>query len=135
VHVEPGVVAVGDHGFSGMKAHADLDRGAVRPRKRRQRALPGYRGGSGSLRAREHDEEGVALGVDLDTALGRECGTKKAPVLVPQQRLTIADLLRQPCRSLDLGEQEGERAAGEILASGPHASTGAIASGGEATRP
>ena len=63
--------------------------------------------------AREDDEERVALGALLQTAVGLERGPEDRPV-AGQQGCRVAlgpDLLLEPARALDVAEQEGDRPA------------------------
>ena len=81
----------------------------------RQRGLRLARGGDGSRRGRKGDEEGVALGVDLDAAVGGEGVAQEAAVL--GQRIGVAlgaEGVEQLRRALDVGEQEGDRAGWKV---------------------
>ena len=66
VHVGTDVALVGQQRGAGVQADADLDRTVGQGVGR----LAG--GGQRTGRGRKGDEEGVALGVDLDSAVGRE---------------------------------------------------------------
>ena len=67
---------------------------------------------------RERDEERVALRVDLDAAVPRERVPQHPPVLGQRLRIPLrAELVQQPRRALDVREQEGDRAGGEIRTS------------------
>ena len=59
---------------------------------------------------RESDEEGVALRVDLDAAVAPECLAQNAAVFSERLRIAIAELLHQPRRAFDVGEEERDRA-------------------------
>jgi hypothetical protein len=66
-------------------------------------------------RRREHDEEGVSLGVDLDTVVARAGVADRLSVRAERLGVPLrAELAKQPCRPLDVREEEGDRAAGEI---------------------
>jgi hypothetical protein len=55
----------------------------------------------------------ITLRVDLDTALTRERIAQDTPMLRQNLRVAVAQLVRQPCRSLDVREQERDSAARE----------------------
>ena len=64
---------------------------------------------------REGDEEGVALRVDLDAAVAREGLAQDAAVLGERLCVGLApELVQQPGRALDVGEEEGDGSGGEI---------------------
>src|SRR2546423_14095427 len=69
-------------------------------------------------RAREGHEEGVALRVDLDTSVALKRLTQQPPVLGEDARVTVTKLGEQPRRALDVGDEEGDRPAGQV-AHGP----------------
>ena len=69
---------------------------------RRLRACDGVRG------ACEGDEEGVALRVDLDAAVSRERLAERAPVLGEHVGVPLAELVQEPRRALDVGEEKGD---------------------------
>ena len=69
-----------------------------------------------SRRRREGEEEGVALRVHLDPALGGARLPDHAPVLGERLRVALgAELVQQPRRALDVGEEEGDGAGGEVV--------------------
>ena len=61
-------------------------------------------------RAREGVEERAALGVDLDAAVAGEGVPQYPPVLGKRLRVAVAELVQQPRRALDVGEEERDRA-------------------------
>src|SRR5204862_3348745 len=63
---------------------------------------------------RERDEERVALGVDLDPAVLGERSPQSAPVLGQRIRIRVAELVQQAGRPLDVREEEGDGAGGEL---------------------
>ena len=68
-----------------------------------------------SRRRWKRDEERVALGVDLDPVLALERLTQDGPVFGKRGCVTVrAELVQQPRRSLDVGEEERDRAAGQF---------------------
>ena len=107
--VEADVALGPDARLAGVHAHSDAYLGVVGPRLRGQRALRGDGGGERAGRGGKGDEEGIALGPDLDAAVRRECGPKKLLVACKDRRPSLAVRLEQPGRALDVGEQEGDR--------------------------
>ena len=64
-------------------------------------------------RRREGEEEGVALRVDLDAAVASARLADDAAVLGERLRVGLgAELVQQPRRALDVGEEEGDGAGG-----------------------
>ena len=80
----------------------------------RQVALGVDRRRDGVLGTPEGDEEGVALRVDLVTSVCGECRANDALVVGEHLRVAAAELLHERRRALDVGEQEGDRAAGKL---------------------
>ena len=112
MHVEADVALGAEQRSSGVQAHADADR----PARERLAACP--RSVSRAPSGREGDEERVALGVDLDAAVGRERGAQRSPVLGERLAVRVrAEVPEQACRALDVGEEERGRAGWEIGAS------------------
>ena len=70
--VEPDVALLVNRGLAGVQPHPHAHLGTVGPPGRRMCALSLDRGDHGVARAREHEEERVALGVDLDSVARRE---------------------------------------------------------------
>jgi hypothetical protein len=64
------------------------------------------RRGRGVARAREREEEGVALRVDLDSLARPERLADDAPVLGDQVRVAVAEPFQEPGRALDVAEHE-----------------------------
>jgi hypothetical protein len=62
VHVEPDVALAGDRRLPGVQPHPHAEVGAVRPGAGEERALAGDCGRRRVRRAREGDEERIALG-------------------------------------------------------------------------
>jgi hypothetical protein len=71
------------------------------------------RGDRGGCR-REGDEEGVALRIHLDAPVPLAGRAQDAAVLGQQVGVALAVLLQQPRRALDVGEEEGDGAGGEL---------------------
>ncbi len=112
IHVLPHVSLRSQVRRAGMEAHPDADRAGG------QRLLRLARGLNRLRRAREGVEEGIPLRIDLHAAAGREHLSQQAPVLC--QRLGVrlrAELVQELGRPLDVGEEKGDGAGGELL---PH---------------
>ena len=93
--------------LAGVDAHAHAHRPV------RERALRRLGRRERVRRPREGDEERVALGVDLDARRGAERLAQHAPVLAEHVRVAVAELVQQPRRALDVGEEERDGAARE----------------------
>src|SRR2546423_13074309 len=106
--IDADVALLGHERLAGVDSHSHADRAGP------EGALAGLRGGEGVLRARERDEEGVSLRVDLDAAVTLEGLPQHAAVLGEDVRVSIAQLLQQAWRALDVGEEEGDGAAREL---------------------
>jgi hypothetical protein len=104
VHINADVALLGQVGRPGMKTHAHPDRtpsqSFLRSGGRAQRT--GRRG--------ERNEEGIALRVDLDPAVGAERVAQDATVFRECVRvLSVASLMQKSCRTLYVSEEEGDR--------------------------
>jgi hypothetical protein len=106
--VEPDVPLVGDDRLAGVDAHTHADG------PRRQRLLPHPGGGQRVTCARERHEERVALRVDLDPVVRGERCPEHAPVLPQRVRVAVTQLVQQLRRAFDVGEEEGDGAAGKL---------------------
>ena len=108
VHIVADVGPVGiELAHAGVEAHPHPDRGAVRPRLRRQRALHVGHRRDGRARVLERREEAVPLDLVLDPAVRGQGRADDLPVprkdRPPRGR---AEALDEPRRPLDVGEQE-----------------------------
>jgi hypothetical protein len=92
-----------------VESHADANGSTIRPPLRGECALAGHGGGDGVPCARESDEERVALRVDLVVLELRECRTQQACVGRKDLVVGLAELSEQPCRPLDVREEERDR--------------------------
>ena len=63
--------------------------------------------------AREGVEERVALRVDFRAALCAQVLAEEPAVLADDFAVVVTELLEQPRRALDVGEEERDRAAGK----------------------
>src|SRR3954447_15216725 len=103
-----------DARLAGVEAHAHAQLDAFRPLVLRERALAGAYRRDRRARAAEDDEEGVALGVDLDPARLAERLAQEPAVRAQHLAVAVtAERLEQARRALDVGEQEGHRARGQ----------------------
>ena len=83
-----------------------------RPARERALRLSGRRHRVG--RTRKGDEERVALRVDLDPVVPPPRLPQRAAVLGKHLRIPVAQLLEQPRRPLDVGEEERHRPGREL---------------------
>jgi hypothetical protein len=73
----------------------------------------------GSGGAWEGEEEGISLGVDLDSAFRGTGLANQAPVVGQDGGIALCtELVQEPRRALDVGEEKRDRAGREL---GPHA--------------
>ena len=110
--VEPDVPLLVHGRLAGVQPdpHADVD--LARPRLRCVRALRLDGSGDGISRAREDEEEGVALRVDLDPVASSERVADDPPVRRQHLAVVVAEALEELRRVLDVREDEGDRSAG-----------------------
>jgi hypothetical protein len=95
-----------------MDPDSDENLGPLRPGFVHERALDGHGRRDGVRRAAEGDEERIAGRIDLIAAVRRERLSNQG--LVPGEQIAVAfaaDLLEERGRTLDVREQEGDRAA------------------------
>ena len=90
-----------------MDPHPNADR-AAEGSLRLARGLERVRGPG------EGDEEGVALRVDLDPTVPREGPAQDLPMRSERVCIRVAELAEQLRRALDVGEEEGDGAGGEL---------------------
>jgi hypothetical protein len=74
-----------------------------------QASLGDHRGPDRRRGAAERHEEGVAFGADLNASALGDGFAHDRRMLVPDGRVSIAELLEQPGGALDVGEQERDR--------------------------
>jgi hypothetical protein len=105
VNVETDVAVVDRDRLAGVQAHPDADR------RGGERFLNVLCARHSLARRGEDAEEGVALRVDLDAAVRRDCCADQPVVLLERLGVGLGAELRQGAgRPLDIGEEEGERA-------------------------
>ncbi len=110
MHVDSDVALGRNARCARVKTHSHRDR----PDRERLLGRVGCRNGSGCRG--ERDEEGVTLGIDLDTTLGAECIAQHTAMLGKRIRVaTGAELPEQPGRALDVREQQRDRSGREAL--------------------
>ena len=113
VHVEADVPLLRQARLARMQPHPNADR----PVGQRPLAVGGR--GDGVRGAAEGDEERVTLRVDLDAFVVGKGGAESPPMLVERLRVIVAELVQQPSRPLDVGEQQRHDTSREI-AHHPH---------------
>jgi hypothetical protein len=104
VDIEADITLPGNHGLAAVDPDPDPDR------TRLERVLPFLRGGDCVGRLTERDEEGIALRVHLDSAVAVERLAQHPAVLRQSLGVGVAKLLQELRRSLDVGEEERDRA-------------------------
>jgi hypothetical protein len=90
--------------------HADANR------RRRERPLRVGRRVDGVPRTSERAEERVTLRVDLDAAVRLDGLAHEAAVFRERVRVSLAQVLEQARRPLDVGEEQRDRAAEKLAA-------------------
>ena len=113
VDVEAEIFIADEGGLAGVYADPNAHLAAIRPLVRMQRLLGRCRAGTGLQRAVEHDEEGVSLGAQLVTAIGRQRLPQDGVMGEEHLRVALAQPLDEARRSLDVAEEEGHRAGGQ----------------------
>src|SRR5262249_42981423 len=68
---------------------------------------------NGRVRLRERGHELVAPAIDLHAPRCGECVSNRAPMPLERLRIGVAELLHEPRRALDVGQQEGDAHPGE----------------------
>ena len=109
MHVRPDVALVGEKWRPGVQpdAYGDRTGGEV--------LREGGGGGERSCRGREGEEERIALGVDLDPAVADACLANQATMLGESVCVALgAERVQEPGRPLHVGEEERDRARGEV---------------------
>ena len=108
--VRPDVLAIDiEEPVAAVEAHPDAERDVVRPRLGGQAAL-GVDGRPDRIRgAPEDGDEGVTLGLFLVAVGGGDRGPDQLAMAGQEGRPAVAaELLGEPRRSFDVGEQEGD---------------------------
>ena len=108
VNVHADVALLRQLWLAGMQPHADANR------RRGERRLAGRRRRRRVRRACERVEERVALRVDLDAAVRGERLAQQAAVLGEQVGVRVAVLGEELGRALHVGEEQRDRAGGEL---------------------
>jgi len=113
VDVTTDVALLGEKRRTGVQTDPHLDL----PRREGLRHLS--RGSKGPWCGGEGEEEGVSLRVDLDPVVA-SAGFADDPAMLRQGiRVALgAELMQEPRRPLDVGEEEGDSASREIRAHG-----------------
>src|SRR5205823_4559177 len=114
-HVEAEVALLADVRLAGVQPHPHAQLLTAGPFVVAQRALRLDRRRHRVAGARERVEERVALRVDLRPAVRAERLAHDAPVVVRHAAVpVVAELLQEPRRPLDVGEDERDGAAGKL---------------------
>jgi hypothetical protein len=97
-----------------MKTHPDGDRSFIRPPMFGECALSGDCGCDGITCTGEGDEEGIALRIDLGTAVLGKCGAKQSAMLGEDRAVALLQPLDQLCRAVDVGKEKRDGSIGQI---------------------
>jgi hypothetical protein len=114
VQVHPDVVVVGDRRRAGVDPHPHPQDDPARPLGPGQAALGLGRGPQRRGGGRERDEAGVALGAELDPAVGAGRCPQDRPVPREEAGVVVAEGPDQPGRAFDIGEQQRHRAGRQL---------------------
>ena len=114
VDCEAGIAAAGGDCLTRVQSHPHLDPHVVGPRVSRKRELTLHCREEPVSGAGERDEEGVALCVDLVSAVRLEGRPQQALVLVENVAVALPKLFDESRRPFDIREEEGDRAARQI---------------------
>src|SRR5262249_13784407 len=110
--IEAEIALLSDLRLARMEPHPHLHLFAFRPLVVVQRTLRVDRGRHGVARPREREEERGALGVDLGAAARAEGLAHEVPVVARDAPVALVpELLQEPGRALDVGEDERDGAA------------------------
>ena len=110
VDAHPDIPVATDKRLARVKAHPHANRHAVGPRLGGERPLQLDRRGDRVACARERDEERVALRVDLVAVEPLDRLADQPGMGLKHIVVALAELLEQPRRSFDVGEEEGDGA-------------------------
>ncbi|CAN5296444.1 hypothetical protein BH09ACT13_BH09ACT13_04620 [soil metagenome] len=123
MHSHADVALLADDGLTRVQPHPHADLATVGPVVLGERALRDDRRSESRIRTREREEERVSLRVDLaPAALGRGLADG-ALVLCPDGAVALAQVLEQPRRPLDVGEEECDGAGRQLGHTSPFGRT------------
>ncbi len=111
---EADVALFADGRLARVDPHAHQQLSVAGPRLTGELPLRRDGGRDRILRARERDEERVALRVDLTAAVGVERSSQDPLVLGKGVAVEVAELLEEPRRPFDVREEERDGPAGEL---------------------
>jgi hypothetical protein len=115
MHGDSHIFPAADKSLARVETHADMDLRSLRPLCIRDPALAVSRGGEGVGGTSKRNEEGVAFGVHFPAIMGADHFTEQTVVLPKDGRIGLAtQFVQQPSRTLDVREQEGDRAGREL---------------------
>ncbi len=106
VHAEAHVPLSGRTRLTRVQPHPDTDIDAIRPGVACERALRLGRAGDGVACPPEREEERVTLRVDLSPAVRLEALPQDALVIREDDVVLLAELLEEPRRPFDVGEEK-----------------------------
>jgi hypothetical protein len=110
VDVGPDVVVAAQSAVPGVQSHPDADLRPIRPRIGSKTSLCLNRSRDGWRSGAEDREEGIALGADLDATARSEDVTNQLVVRHEDRVESVGELVREPRRAFDVGEQKRDGA-------------------------
>jgi hypothetical protein len=114
VDIQPEVIVAAQDPLAGVHSHPDSNLDPVWPGRRGKLALGPDRRADSAARRGEHGEEGVPLGAHLAAPAFANGGTDHSVVALLHVTIPASEPLEQPCRALDVREEEGHRAGGKV---------------------
>ena len=110
MHIHADVTPCFVNRFTGMQSHPHPQRCITRPDMLAKSPLRCDGRRHGISGAGKCHQEGIPLSVDFLAVPPGECGTKQAPMLHDDIRVTaVAEALEERGGPLDVGEEEGDR--------------------------
>ena len=104
IHVDPHVVVAPKNPLPGVNTYPNADVRGLRPVVTGKASLGCHRRQDGVHRSTERNEEGITLGVDLDSPELGDCTPNDPRVFVKDDQESFPELLDEPRGALDIGE-------------------------------
>ena len=102
MNINADVAFLGEDRLARVEAHPHTHRPSAQRNLRFLRGRDRIRGTS------KGHEEGISLRVDLDAAVARNRVPEQAPVLGQHLCIPVPQLMQEPRRALDVGEEKGD---------------------------
>ena len=114
IHVQSQVVGAARLALACVDAHPHGNGGLSGPCRRGQLALGLGRGAKSAVGGREDGEERVTLGAQLSAVTGGDGFPKDGVMPIQDIAEACPEPLKQPGRTFDVGEEEGDLAGGQF---------------------